>query len=79
MQQGVSDEGLACLFKMQKIAAAMELQDEIDKHNVFLMGQAETQPGHNLRQSSKMPLTHFLEQPKTIIGLENSCLSHSNT
>lgn len=26
-----------------------------------------------------MPLAHFLDQPKSIIGLENACLSHSNT
>lgn len=42
VQKGLSDEGLACLFKMHKITAAMEMQDEVDKQNVFLMGQAET-------------------------------------
>jgi hypothetical protein len=37
-RQALNDSGMSTLFKLNKISAAMELQDEKDRQNIFLMG-----------------------------------------
>lgn len=37
-KQNLNDSGMATLFKINQITAAMELQDEMDKQKIFLMG-----------------------------------------
>jgi hypothetical protein len=55
----------------------MELQDEKDKHSVFLMGS--TAYDHEQHQSAKLPINHFVKNNKEVISLDTNCLSHTNT
>lgn len=48
-KQSLNDTGMATLFKINQITAAMESQDEQDKQKIFLMGA-----GGNKEESKKM-------------------------
>jgi hypothetical protein len=40
-RQSLNDNGMATLFKVNNISAALELQDETDREKIFLMGASE--------------------------------------
>jgi len=40
-RQSLNDNGMATLFKINNISAALEYQDEADREKVFLMGTSE--------------------------------------
>jgi len=79
---------MAALFKINKIQCAMELQDEEDKRNVFLMGVSDEKnaepkavnPHKTITSATKLPHSAFAAKKKEpVIGLDHNCLSHSNT
>lgn len=37
-RQNLNDKGMATLFKVNSISAALENQDEIDRQKIYLMG-----------------------------------------
>lgn len=53
----------------------MELQDEQDKRNVFLMGVTDVK--QNQKSSTKIPLNS--QRNQQVIGLDHNCMSHSQT
>ncbi len=51
-KQGLNDTGMATLFKINQISAALELQDEEDKQKMFLMGASDVGSARSNTQGS---------------------------
>lgn len=77
----LNDNAVATLLRINRISAAMELQDEKDRHSVFLMGKGSQESASEAPRNSKQTTTlqiHNHGQKDPVIGLENNCLSHSS-
>ena len=80
-RSSLNDNAVATLLRINKISAAMELQDEKDRHSVFLMGKGnigerESEAQRNSKQTTTLQIQNH-GQKDPVIGLENNCLSHS--
>ena len=69
---------MATLFKLNQISAALELQDESDKNNVFLLGTGG--PQAEGESATKLPTSYFKVGPKQkpVISLDATCMAHEN-
>lgn len=75
-RSSLNDHAMATLLRINKISAALELQDEKDRHGVFLMGKGDSSD-RNSKQTTTLQI-HNHGQKEPVIGIENNCLSHSN-
>jgi hypothetical protein len=48
-RQGLNDKAMASIFKIMKLASALDMQDESDRDKLYLMGMTNTNVDVNER------------------------------